>query len=186
MMILLSACCRYQRRWLLMPLLLLAAPSDSVSPLRLMGVQPTRTPKPIFIHTIEAISSHDLQLDDNPHHPEKLFTSETAQIRAVTEFFTPIHNIIPRGGGPAMSTLSGIWDDSKFRLWLDEVSSNSVSSFYHCLLYSYDPSTSSSSIASQMERKYLSRDTYDALQTIGKIIQEFPKYGVVDLFGMYR
>lgn len=145
MMILLSACCRYQRRWLLMPLLLLlAAPSDSVSPLRLMGVQPTRTPKPIFIHTIEAISSHDLQLDDNPHHPEELFSPKTAQIRAVTEFFTPIHNIIPRGGGPAMSTLSGIWDDSEFRQWLDEVSSNSVQ--LYCLLFSYDLSTSSSSI----------------------------------------
>jgi hypothetical protein len=37
-----------------------------------------------------------------------------------------------------------------------------------------------------MARKYLSRDTYGAVQTIGKIIQEFPEYGVVDLFGMYR
>jgi hypothetical protein len=40
--------------------------------------------------------------------------------------------------------------------------------------------------ASQMERKFLSSETANALKTIRNIIEKFPDYGVVDLFGMYR
>lgn len=36
-----------------------------------------------------------------------------------------------------------------------------------------------------MERKFLSRETANALKTIRNIIEKFPEYGVVDLFGMY-
>ena len=36
-----------------------------------------------------------------------------------------------------------------------------------------------------MEHKFLSAETAKALDTIRKIMESFPEYGVVDLFGMY-
>lgn len=36
-----------------------------------------------------------------------------------------------------------------------------------------------------MEHKFLSAETANALKTIRKIVESFPEYGVVDLFGLY-
>ncbi|KAL7543495.1 hypothetical protein ACHAWF_014294 [Thalassiosira exigua] len=38
----------------------------------------------------------------------------------------------------------------------------------------------------QMERKFLSRETAQALETVRAVVAKFPEYGVVDLLGTYR
>jgi hypothetical protein len=103
---------------------------------------------------------------------------------------------LPQG----ISSLTGGWKQRTFRHWINQVSANNdilmhslfafdrISLLVSSVLIAYyvvinipnQPHTS------QMERKFLSSETANALKTIRNIIEKFPEYGVVDLFGMYR
>ena len=82
--------------------------------------------------------------------------------------------------------------------WINKVSNKtallwSIYLFGVCILFQHHSSHLATSLflhtklkQQQMELKFLSTETAKALGTIRNIVDAFPDYGVVDLFGMYR